>query len=99
MRKIHGQKQAVAWTLAGALTSAVTGGLVLYGAVKICRELIKSVGGQRVVRLIRAVVQQTVADAQNPSGAETVFQADAASSQEPGWTPHNPRGTNLYGPN
>jgi hypothetical protein len=97
MRKIHGQKQAVAWTLAGAVSGAVAGGLVLYGAVWLCRRLAAAPGVQRMVRFIRIVVEQTTTP--SPAGSETVFQAEPAIAQQPGWTPHSHRDTNLYGPN
>ncbi len=91
MRKIHGRK-AVTLSLAGA----VTGGLILYGAVRLGLKLVAAPAVQRVAHLLRVIVEHSTGDARTPT-AETVFQADPASTDEPGWTP--PQAPNLYGPN
>lgn len=92
MGKIDARK-AVTLSLAGA----VTGGLLLYGAVRLGRRLVAATTVQRVAHFVRLIVEHTTGAAARPASAETVFQADAAGSHEPGWTP--PRAPNVYGPN
>ncbi len=91
MRKTHGK--AVTLSLAGA----VTGGLIIYGAVRLGLKLVAVPAVQRVAYFLRVIVEHGTGAASKPPVAETVFQADASATHEPGWTP--PQAPNLYGPN
>lgn len=87
MSKNHQRKQAVSWQLAGA----VAGGLLVYGTVRLCRRLVALPKVQQAARFLGALF-----DSSPHSGAETVFQAEAAGAAPSPWAP--PR-ANLYGPN
>jgi hypothetical protein len=89
MSKNHQRKQAVSWQLAGA----VAGGLLVYGAVRLCRRLVALPKVQQAARFLGALFDH---DPANQAGAETVFQAEACGAAPSPWAP--PR-SNLYGPN
>lgn len=93
MSKIHERKQAARWWLAGA----VAGGLVLYGAVRLGQRLLTLPRMQRLAQLVSGLFDPGAAG-RPAAEAETLFQAEAAAGDEPGWMPHGHR-PSLYGPN
>lgn len=93
MSKNHGQKQTVGWRLA----SAVVGGLVLYGAMRLGQSLLASPRVQRLAQYVGELFDSTGA-ARQAAEAETLFQAEAVGTSEPPWVPGSHR-PNLYGPN
>jgi hypothetical protein len=89
MSKNHQAKQDVSWQLVGA----VAGGLLVYGAVRLCRRLAALPQVQRAARFLGSLFEQAAAPR---SEAETVFQSEPAAPAPAAWAPSR---SNLYGPN
>lgn len=87
MSKNHQAKQGVSWQLAGA----IAGGLLVYGAVRLCQRLAALPQVQRAARFVGSLFDQ----APRKPVAETVFQAEAGPAPA-AWAPPRP---DPYGPN
>lgn len=95
MSKNHGGKQAIGLRLA----SAVVGGLVLYGALRLGRRLLGSSSQLgRLLQHVGEIFDPAAGSAQDAADAETLFQAEPAGPAGPAWLPGQHR-SSLYGPN